>query len=323
MGRLGEVPRPDAGPRIPILAPVRSDAERERLRETFDQAAESYHRVRPDYPEALFDDLIALAGLAPGDRVLEVGCATGKATLPLARRGFRITCVELGAELAAAARQNLAGFDVEVVQERFEDWRPDQPVSLVFAATAWHWIDPEVRYRRAADALRPGGHLALWAQEHVFPDGGDPFFEEIQEVYEEIGEGMPPDAVRARPGELEDDRAGIEASGLFEVTGVRQYDWERVYGAEEYIELLNTFSGHLSMAGWQRERLYGEIRRRLARRPDRSVRRGWGTVLHVARRRERRRLCGGAGGRPGCGALDLAEELGVGAGLVGLVEQEL
>jgi hypothetical protein len=70
------------------------------------------------------------------------------------------------------------------------------------------------------------------------------------------------------------------------VTGVRQYDWERVYHAEEYIELLSTFSGHLSMAGWQRERLYGEIRRRLAERPDRSVRRGWGTVLQVARRQE-------------------------------------
>ena len=70
------------------------------------------------------------------------------------------------------------------------------------------------------------------------------------------------------------------------MTGVRQYDWERVYGAEEYIELLSTFSGRLSMADWQRERLYGEIRRRLARRPDRSVRRGRGAVLNVARRRE-------------------------------------
>jgi SAM-dependent methyltransferase len=307
---------------IPILAPVRSDAERERLRQTFDQAAEIYHRVRPDYPEALFDDLIALAGLSPGDRLLEVGCATGKATVPLARRGFRITCVELGAELAAMARQNLAGFDVEVVQGRFEDWRPDEPASLVFAATAWHWVDPAVRYQRAWSALRPGGHLALWTTEHVFPGGGDPFFGEIQEVYDEIGEGLPPDAVRTRPGELEDDRAGIEASGLFEVTGVRQYDWERVYHAEEYIELLSTFSGHLSMAGWQRDRLYGEIRRRLAERPDRSVRRGWGTLLHVARRRERT-LRRGAGGRPGNGALDLAEELGVGGGLVGLVQQEL
>ena len=276
---------------------MRSDAERERLRETFDRAAEIYHRVRPDYPEALFDDLIVLAGLAPGDRLLEVGCATGKATLPLARRGFRITCVELGATLAAVARRNLDGFEIEVVEGRFEDWRPDQPVGLVFAATAWHWVDPGVRYQRAWEALRPGGHLALWAQEHVFPDGGDPFFGEIQEVYEEIGEGRPDGAAWPRPGELGDDRAEIEESGLFEVVGVRQYDWDRIYSAEEYIELLSTFSGHLSMASWQRDRLYGEIRRRLAERPDRSVRRGWGTVLHVARRRERS-LRGGAISRP-------------------------
>jgi SAM-dependent methyltransferase len=279
----------------PYTAPVRSDAERERLRETFDQTAEIYHRVRPDYPEVLFDDLIALAGLAPGDRLLEVGCATGKATLPLARRGFRIICVELGAGLAAVARRNLAGFDVQVVEGRFEAWRPEEPVRLVFAATAWHWIDPRVRYQRAWEALRPGGHLALWAQGHVFPDGGDPFFREMQDVYDEIGEGLPTDTVWPRPGELPDECAEIEAGGLFEVVGVRQYDWERVYAAEEYIELLNTFSGHLSMAGWQRDRLYGEIRRRLARRPDRSVRRGWGTVLHVARRRERSTIMPRAG----------------------------
>jgi hypothetical protein len=40
------------------------------------------------------------------------------------------------------------------------------------------------------------------------------------------------------------------------------------------------------MADWQRERLYGEIRRRLAERPDRTLRRHWGAALHVARRRE-------------------------------------
>ncbi len=265
---------------------MRSDAERERLRVAFDRTAGIYHRARPDYPEALYDDLVTLAGLAPGDRLLEVGCGTGKATLPLARRGFRITCIELGPELVAAARRNLAGFDVEVVHGRFEDWRMAEPVNLVFAATAWHWVDPAVRYERAWSALRRGGHLALWAQEHVFPDGGDPFFREIQDVYDEIGEGLPPGSTWPRPGELPGERAGIEASGLFEVVAVRQYHWTQVYPAEKYLELLSTFSGHLAMADWQRERLYGEIRQRLAQRPDGSARRGWGAVLNVARRRE-------------------------------------
>ena len=264
--------------------PVHAEEDRERLRQTFDQAAERYDRVRPDYPEALFDDLVALAGLTPGDHLIEVGCATGKATRPLARRGFRITCVELGTELAAVARRNLAGFGVEVVQAPFEEWQPPEPAVLVYAATAWHWIDPDVRYQRAWQALRPGGHLAFWAAGHVFPEDGDPFFAEIQDIYDEIGERLPPGAPQPRPGELADDSAGIEASGLFEVTAVRHYDWERVYPAEEYIELLSTFSGHLAMADWKRRRLYGEIRRRLALRRDQAVRRGWGAVLHVARR---------------------------------------
>jgi hypothetical protein len=49
--------------------------------------------------------------------------------------------------------------------------------------------------------------------------------------------------------------------------------------------LLNTFSGHIAMEDWKRARLYSEIRLRLDRRPDKTVRRHWGAVLHIARRR--------------------------------------
>ena len=263
------------------------DGDRERLRHTFNEAAGSYHRVRPDYPAELFDDLIAIAGLSPGDHLLEVGCGPGKATIPLARRGFRVTCLEPGPDLAAAARRNLAVLDAEVIGRQFEEWAPGpgEQFDLVYAATAWHWIDPAIRYRRAWQVLRPGGHLAFWSAQHVFPDGGDSFFREIQEVYQEIGEGHPPGEGYPRPGELDEQAAEIEAGGRFDVTAIRHYDWERVYDAEGYIGLLRTFSGHIAMQPWQQDRLYGEIRSRLARRPGHTVRRHWGAVLHVARRR--------------------------------------
>jgi SAM-dependent methyltransferase len=144
--------------------------DREALRATFDSVAGRYDRARPEYPDAVFDVLLRQTGLRPGDRVLEVGCATGKATRPLAERGLRLTCVELGAELAAAARENLAGFpDVEVVNAAFETWRPPDGSTFdaVVAATAWHWADPKLRYTRAWELLRPGGHLAFWAAVHV------------------------------------------------------------------------------------------------------------------------------------------------------------
>jgi SAM-dependent methyltransferase len=264
-------------------------ALREQLRATFETAADSYQRARPDYPDELFTELMQAADLGPGSRLLEIGCATGKATRGLARRGFAITCVELGADLAAAARRNLAAYDgVQVITGKFEAWQPPsgQRFDLVYAATAWHWIDPGLRCRLAWQQLVPGGHLAIWSAVHVIPEGGDPFFEELQEIYDEIGEGMPGDWVSPRPGDLDDNVAELEGSGLFDIVRVRHFDWEISYDAEGYIELLNTFSGHIAMERWQRDRLFGEIRRRLAARPDGRLRRHWGAALTVARRHE-------------------------------------
>lgn len=120
---------------------------RERLRDTFDTVAARYHAARPDYPPELFDGLIELAGLYPGARLLEIGCGTGKATIPLADRGFRITALERGASLAEQARSNLAESpEAQVLDGSFEEWETDQTFDLVYAATAWHWIDPEVAY---------------------------------------------------------------------------------------------------------------------------------------------------------------------------------
>ena len=155
----------------------------------------------------------------------------------------------------------------------------------MFAATAWHWIDPEVKYRKAWSLLRPGGHLAFWEAVHVEPESdADPFFREIQDVYDEIGEKLPAGWVYYTPSTLPDQVAEIVASGLFTDVAVRRFDWEIRYSADAYIRLLDTFSSNLSMTSAQRERLYGEILRRLSLRPDGQLRRHWGVVLHVARR---------------------------------------
>lgn len=265
-------------------------SEGRELRMTFDSAAELYQHARPEYPDELYDALIGAAGLSPGERLFEIGCASGKATLPLARRGFHLTCVEPGTALAAVARRNLAAFpDVEVVECTFEAIEPSafEPFSLVFAATAWHWLDPAVRYQRAWELLQPGGHLAFWKATHVFPEGGDTIFAELQDVYDEIGEGLPEGATYPRPGDLPDERDEIAASGLFESVWIRHFEWELTYDADGYLALLDTFSGHIAMEPWQRHRLYSQIRRLLDHRADRRLRRGWGAVLHVASRRDR------------------------------------
>jgi SAM-dependent methyltransferase len=257
---------------------------RETLRRTFETAADLYDAARPSYPNELFDDLVSLASLKTGDRLLEIGCATGKATRALLERGFSVVCVEMGAQLAERAQRNLAALPVEIYVEPFETWDGEpEALDLVYAATAWHWVDPMVRYRKAHRLLKPGGHLAFWSALHAFPEGFDPFFGEIQGVYDAIGESREGEWPPPPPEEVRDDRAEIEASGLFEDIEVRRYVWETSYTADEYIALLNTFSGHISMEASKRERLYGEIRQRIGQRPDPRVRRHWHAILHVAR----------------------------------------
>jgi SAM-dependent methyltransferase len=52
--------------------------------------------------------------------------------------------------------------DVEFVHARLEDTQlPRESFEAVFSASAIHWVDPDLSWRKIADALAPGGTLAL------------------------------------------------------------------------------------------------------------------------------------------------------------------
>jgi SAM-dependent methyltransferase len=244
-----------------------------RLRTVFDEVPELYDRARPTYPDALFDDLVALL---PGPRLLEIGCGTGQATGALCARGFEVTCVELGERLAAVARRNVP--EARLIVADFETWEPDAEFDAVTAFTAFHWLDAETRFERAARALRAGGALAVVEVHHVLPPDGDPFFAEVQEDYDAVDprpENRPPPL----PEEAADLTAAVAASGAFEPARSRRYGWEVEYTADEYIALLETYSGHRALPEPRRVRLYDLIRTRIG---DSSVRKSYLATLTVA-----------------------------------------
>ncbi len=142
--------------------------DREQFRTTFDEVALLYDEARPGYPEQLFDDVISLSSIPPCGSILEIGCGTGRATVPFARHGYRISCVELGANLAGVARHNLAAFpDVDIDVGAFETWPAEhEAFDLVVAATAWHWFDPAVGFPKAAQVLKPRGALTIFGSQH-------------------------------------------------------------------------------------------------------------------------------------------------------------
>jgi SAM-dependent methyltransferase len=218
------------------------------LAETFDEVPELYDRARPRYPEALFDDLTADVGLGPGSRVLEIGPGTGQATAPIVARGATVVAVEQGPGLSAFLRSKFAANPlVSVETARFEDWLlPADPFDLVVSATAFHWIDPDLRLSKTALALRPGGHLATIATEHVA--GGDvPFFEEVQACYMRWDPSTQPGIHLQNADDVPSEQADLDASGRFGDIGFRRYEVEIAYSTATYLDLLMTYSGHRAL----------------------------------------------------------------------------
>lgn len=245
--------------------------DRERLRETFGSVAELYDRARPGYPAVVYDDLAGLARLEPGSRVLEIGPGTGKATVELARRGYVVTGVELSPELAAVARRNLADFQrTEIEVGDFEMWEPREAgFDAILAFSAFHWIAPDLRYAKPARLLRPGGALGIVGAPHVRLAWDDSFWAEVQEDYHAV---VPhPASGPPRREDLEGWVREFEGSGLFENVTEREQMVALTYTADQYVELLGTFSDNLALPEEQRAELFRRIHARVAAQPGGTV----------------------------------------------------
>lgn len=260
----------------------------QRRRNSYDEIARLYDSARPPYPEAVFDDILSYARLPENARILEVGCGTGQATIPMARLGYAIDGVELGARMAAIARQKLTDFpEVNIICADFETIAlPGETYDLLLSATAFHWIDPAIRFQKARRLLKPSGALALFWHRPTLTDLGRPYFGQLQSVYKRVAPELArdfappprPEAVRTEYQEL------ITAGGSFGDLLVRKHYVATEYSAADYANLLGTFSDHRSLEAGQRERLLAAVETLINREFNGVITRETVVLLYLALR---------------------------------------
>jgi len=262
------------------------------LRSTFDQDASLYEKARPGYPDALFEDIIEFSKISDHGKILEIGCGTAQATLPFAVRGYSIQCIELGANLAAVARQKLSDYPkAQVSVGNFEEYPlEEKSFDLVISGTAFHWIDPHLGYRKAAQVLREEGTLALFWNKPVQTQVSAECVQSIQNVYERVV----PEMAKRFPGLVHPDaiptpvKDEINRSQVFGDVTVLKYRWEAEYSAKTYIELLNTYSDHIALEEEIRTKLFDGIETLIEIKFGGTIVKEHLSILYLAHRNERR-----------------------------------
>lgn len=151
--------------RQPVLEPAWPESWRTSYdfdrSEVFGEERRSGHAVAYDRRRRMA--LAAVQGVAPvGARVLDVAAAQGNFTLALAEAGYCVTWNDLREDLVGYVKLKHEHGDIEFLPGNIYDLDPEAPFDLMLMTEIIeHVAHPDRFLIRAADLVRPGGHIVL------------------------------------------------------------------------------------------------------------------------------------------------------------------
>jgi ubiquinone/menaquinone biosynthesis C-methylase UbiE len=229
-------------------------AYRHRKRAAADTFADIWDEVGANiYSDDLVREIAETAGVGAGDRALEVGCGTGHLTGKLIQYRFELTAVDAAPSMIAIARDRY-GDAVDWQVCTFEDFvSPDASFRLITSARAFHWVDPEVAWAKAARLLAPGGWFALVDNGEIYDE---PFASELRRMW-----ARHTDPRAAWPTRAPTAEKYLASTGLFGPPRITSVEETRVLTTDVVYKLEQTRGITADYPPKRRERFYRELAR--------------------------------------------------------------
>ena len=256
----------------------RTGWEREN-RTHFDEIVTNYDRIRWDYPDELYSDIVLYNRQRKENNAIEIGAGTGIATRPFLDMGYIVTAVEMGESMTAFLQSKFKGCpNFSVITSTFEDaLLEDGSYDLVYAASAFHWVDASIGCPKVFRLLKNGGVFALFRNNAVPPDD-NVLYEESQAVYEKHyndyykHESRPAKLSSMTLDEFQKPSEvfrgfrfeSLEQYGFYDVS-MKLYNATLTYNADDYITLLETYSDHRALPKSNKAALYAGVKEAIIR----------------------------------------------------------
>lgn len=214
---------------------------------SFNEDVKNYDMFRPYYCKELFYDIFKYINVESNIKCLEIGIGTGQATQPFLDKGYDVTAVEPGNNLAEFTKWKYSKYkNINIVNCNFEDYISKKySFDLIYSATAFHWIAENIGYPKVMDLLKDNGCIALFWNTPFVADKNNPLHMEIQSIYNKYGlsDSIP---VRYEKEKYETRQKTIIKYGFRDLQ-FKIYEKQRIFNAENYISLLNTYSDHRTL----------------------------------------------------------------------------
>ncbi|MSR86108.1 class I SAM-dependent methyltransferase [Candidatus Woesearchaeota archaeon] len=232
-----------------------------KLGQSYKKVGESYHIGRRDYPKKLIEDIIKISNLNKESLILDMGCGTGKSTIPFAKRGYRIIGIDISEDMLKVAKNLSTNYKTAkyktVSFEKFHSL--NDSFDLILAASAIHWVHPEIAYKKIAKMLKKEGHIAIFWR--LIDQDSSKFLLKIRGLFTKHCPGYyhyAPSKIRAKKS-VNDVVQRLVKSEKFAKTLVKKYTSLEMFTKEEYINLVNSYSWVASLKEKKKELLIHEL----------------------------------------------------------------
>nr|WP_312578002.1 methyltransferase domain-containing protein [Sedimentibacter sp.] len=214
-------------------------------KDVFREIIDDYEIARPGYVIELYNDITEYSMIKNDAKILEIGSGPGQATDYFVKNQYNITGLEISEKQVQFLVDKYSKYhNFNSICSTFEDYNClNETYNLIFSATAFHWIEPEIGYPKAYNLLKKNGVMAVFWHLASIIEPKDEMPNQIRKIYQKYAPELD-DYINL--DEAEDMHtlriSQIQINNLFSNPVSKIYRWDDEYTTDRYLKLMNSYS---------------------------------------------------------------------------------